>query len=103
MAVTVRQAKKVREELEQALEYCGEYLAKSPDHAALGAQANAFADRLRAIDPQGKETDEADPGLVGTLREAAQIGQSVLDQTDAGRKLPRVRGYIEGAAKVLAA
>lgn len=103
MAVTVRQAKKVREELQQALEYCGEYLEKSPDHAPLGAQATAAAQRLAHMDPQGREADPADAGIVASLSDAVAVGKAVLDQTDAGRKLPRVRGYIEGAAKVLAA
>ena len=101
MTVTVRQAKKSRTELQGALEYAADYLVKDEEHAALGHQAAGLVQRLDGLEIEGRETDNASDGDVQLLTEATDLGKAILDRTDAGRKLARVRGWIEDADEAL--
>jgi hypothetical protein len=103
MAVTVREAKRTRTNLEEALESAAEYLGRHPEHSALAAQAATMAARLAATSVGGKEVEEADPGTLAGLREAVGIGRLVLGATDAGRKVPRLTSRVEDAEKLLGA
>lgn len=101
MTVTVRQAKKARTELQGALEYAADYLVKGEEHAALGHQAAGLVQRLEGVEIEGRETEPASAADVQLLTEATDLGKTILDQTDAGRKLARVRGWIEDADEAL--
>lgn len=101
MTVTVRQAKKARAELQGALEYAADYLVKDETHAALGHQAAGLVQRLASTEIEGKETDIVSASDLHVLTEATGLGKTVLEQTDAGRKLARVRGWIEDADEAL--
>jgi hypothetical protein len=101
MAVTVREAKRTRTNLEEALEAAAEYLGRHPEHGALAAQSKGMAQRLAMSSVGGKEVDDADAGTVASLREAAAVGRLVIGSTDAGRKVPRLTGRIEDAEKLL--
>lgn len=101
MAVTVREAKRTRTNLEEALESAAEFLGRHPEHASLAAQARTTAQRLSAATVQGREVDAAEAGTVTSLRDAAAVGRLVLGSTDAGRKVPRLTSRIEEAERLL--
>ena len=98
---TVHDAKRAKMNLEEALESAAEFLEKHPEHAALAQQAKFSSVRLRGTQPQGKEVDQADPGILTQLREAVALGREICDGTDAGRKVPRLRSRVDEAEKVL--
>jgi hypothetical protein len=98
---TVRDAKKAKMNLEEGLESAAEFLERHPEHAGLAGQAKMTSVRLRATTPQGKEVDQADPGILQALRDAVALGHQVCDSTDAGRKVPRLRSRVEEAEKIL--
>ena len=98
---TVRDAKKVKMNLEEALASAAEFLERHPEHAALAAQAKMAAARMMATNPQGKEADPADAGAIASLKEAAAVGREVLSSSDAGRKVPRLTSRIEEAERLL--
>jgi len=98
---TVREAKKVKMNLEEALASAAEFLERHPEHSALAAEAKMSAARMMATNPQGKEADQADPGAVASLRSAAAVGRTVLSSTEAGRKVPRLTSRIEEAERLL--
>jgi hypothetical protein len=102
MGITVHDAKRAHTNLEEALESAATFLARNPEHAALAASAGSIAQRLAASNVQGKEADPADAGTVALLTDAVAVGNEVLGQTDAGRKVPRLTARIEDAAKLLA-
>jgi hypothetical protein len=103
MGITVHDAKRARTNLEEALESAAAFLARHPDQATLAASAGSIAQRLAAATVEGREADPADAGTVALLNDAVAIGNDVLTQSDAGRKVPRLTSRIEDAAKVLAA
>jgi hypothetical protein len=98
---TVREAKKVKMNLEEALASAAEFLERHPEHSALAAEAKMGAARMMATNPQGKEADQADAGAIESLRAAAKVGRTVLSSTDAGRKVPRLTSRIEEAERLL--
>jgi hypothetical protein len=99
---TVRQLKKAAEELATALDYCADYLAKQDGRGDLAGRARAASDGLEGFTLPGKESDPAPADAVARVAEAVRVGREVLDTSDAGRKLPRVSGYISGAESLLA-
>jgi hypothetical protein len=102
MGITVHDAKRARTNLEEALESAAAFLSRHPEHAALAASAGSIAQRLAATTVGGREADPADPGAVALLNDAVAVGNDVLAQTDAGRKVPRLTSRIEDAGKLLA-
>jgi hypothetical protein len=98
---TVRDAKKVKMNLEEALASAAEYLGRHPEHSALAAEAKMGAARMMATNPGGKEADQAEPGTVSSLREAAKVARTVITSTDAGRKVPRLNNRVEEAERLL--
>jgi len=98
---TVRDAKKVKMNLEEALASAAEFLERHPEHSALAAEAKMGAARLLATNPVGKEADAAEPGTIASLRQAAVVGRTVITSTDAGRKVPRLTARVEEAERLL--
>ena len=98
---TVRDAKKVKMNLEEGLASAAEFLGRHPEHSSLAAEAKMAAARMMATNPQGKEADQADAGAIESLRSAAKVGRTVLSSTDAGRKVPRLTSRIEEAERLL--
>ena len=98
---TVRDAKKVKTNLQEALVAAAEFLDRHPEHSALAAEAKMGAARMMATNPQGKEADQAEAGTVESLRSAAAVGRTVLSSTEAGRKVPRLTSRIEEAERLL--
>ena len=100
---TVRDAKKVKMNLEEGLASAAEFLERHPEHASLAAEAKMAAARMMATNPQGKEADQAEPGTIESLRTATAVGRTVISSTDAGRKVPRLNSRIEEAERLLGA
>jgi len=101
MALTVHEAKRTRTTLEEALTSAAEFLARYPEQSALAAQAQQAATMMKATVVGGKEADAAPEQTVSLLRDAVGVGRSVITQTDAGRKVPRLTARIEEAERLL--
>lgn len=101
-APTVHQLKKAAAELATSLDYCADYLAKQDGRADLAGRTRTAASAMEALVVAGREAEPAPADALASVADAVRVGREVLDSSDAGRKLPRVSGYIAGAEALVA-